>query len=95
MLEAIEHCARNGINYCHSEEDVLKKIKYNNKSNYYQIKKGQRSFTEQHVQAMCEVFGIDANFFFRKDHLQMRYSKSNKMPIDFLIEAVQLMKKQS
>lgn len=81
MLELIDFIVRNRVNRCNDLDQCLKAIGYTSKTNYYEILKGKKGFTQAHIQRICEFYGADANFIHRQEHTGMFYQHKGQDPV--------------
>ena len=94
MLEAMDFIVKHRVKQCNDEDECLKKIGYVNKNNIYQVRKGTRGFTHQHISKMCSYYGVDANFIYVLAHKTMFRQNQVQTPIELLQQALNLMQKK-
>jgi hypothetical protein len=71
-----------------SRTKALLKIGFTTPNTVYQVIAGLQSFRPVHFSKAIELFGVDANFFFKKDHTKMFYETEPKPVLTELMEIV-------
>ena len=90
MMQVLKFVKAHNLNQIYTQKDFLLAIGFDNVGNLTQVKKGLQSFRMEHISAACELFNVDANFFFIQTHPNMFKTGTAKTGIQFLREAVKL-----
>lgn len=75
-----------------SESKFLKSIGLAHMNNFYAIKRGERSFSLEHLIKAIEIYKVDSNFLFYK-MCPLSFNVKNKTAIDLLNAAILLISK--
>lgn len=78
MLLLMEFIISNRINNVRSKEGFFRSIGLKSAANYTAISRGKQSFPSNAVHVAIHVYGLDANYFFYEDHLEM-YKSGKEM----------------
>lgn len=88
VLEVMNYVLSNAINGVTMKTQFLRSIKYGNTSNLQAVIKGTQSFKNEHLEALCAIYKVDANFLFVKKYNNMFLQESKGTPMDRLKIAV-------
>lgn len=90
MLRLMKFCIDNKIKGVQTQKDFLLMIDFPSPNNVKYIREGTNSFQKEHIKKACDVFGIDANYFYRQGH-QMYFEGKKISPIIMIKQALELM----
>ncbi len=88
VLNVIDFFVKNKINGIETEADFLHPIGYLNVSNLILVKNGTNAFTAKQLQAIVNLYGVDANYLLNEKHLTMLYIGREVSPIIQIKQAV-------
>lgn len=94
IFELMEFVIANKIQGVDSKDGFFKSIGLSNANNYHQIRYVNRSFTIDDAYNAITQYGIDANFLFKKDHLQIYQVNKPLAPLLQLKSAVAMVSQQ-
>jgi hypothetical protein len=96
MFALMDYAIQKGLKGCLSPYDFLLTIGYKSTGNLTNLKNGSQKFRLDHYQKAGEVYGVDMNFFFKKECTEMGLKKAKPMKsgIDFIKEGVRILELQ-
>ena len=90
MLQLMVFVVDNKMKGVTGEVEFLNTVGGPNKANVSSaLKNGTQHFTIADIKRACDIFGVDANFFFLEKHTTMIYPKNKTTPFEMLLVAVQ------
>lgn len=81
ILEVMDFVVTNKINSIKNETQFLKSIGYNNTTNLQLIKNQIQSFQIEHLQNVCTVYNINADFLLNANCSKMMRDLGNETPL--------------
>ncbi len=81
IIEVMYFVIANRIKEISDEANFLKSIGYNSWRNLQLIKKGTQHFQVEHIQNLCTIYGVSADFLLNKNFNKMFVDLGNESPM--------------